>query len=185
MKFKHAIVDAVKTLASDAFIKRIKEEDDTMLKHLTILKEINKYGFITNNSQTGNKTVKEPYEIKQRAYISGFMLETMAQHFIKNMGLYTDKGAIYIPICDTIPSNLDIPLTITKINGKIQTDTHMSSALPFSVWESYRKQLHINKNEKIVFIFCWDLKWCRNASGPSGLFTDVLKILKSIQNNEK
>jgi hypothetical protein len=55
MKFKYAVLDAVKTLASDAFIKRIKEEDDTMLKHLTILKEINKYGFITNNSQTGNK----------------------------------------------------------------------------------------------------------------------------------
>jgi hypothetical protein len=146
MKFKYAVLDAVKTLASDAFIKRIKEEDDTMLKHLTILKEINKYGFITNNSQTGNKNTKESYEINQRAYISGFMLESMAQHFIKNMNLYTDKGAIYIPICDTIPSNLDIPLTITKINGEIKIDTHMSSALPFSVWDSYRKQLHINKN---------------------------------------
>lgn len=154
MKFKYAILDAVKTLASDAFIKRITEEDDTMLKHLSIIKEINKHGYITNDSQTGNKNIKETYEIKQRTYIYGFMLEPVAQHFIKNMSLYTDKGAIYIPICDdTIPSNLDIPLTITKINGEIKTDTHMSSALPFSVWESYRKQLHINKNEKIVFIF--------------------------------
>ena len=76
---------------------------------------------------------------------------------------------------------ISAPDNAAKINGEIKTDTHMSSALPFSVWESYRKQLHINKNEKIVFIFCWDLKWCRNASGPAGLFTDVLKILKSIQ----
>jgi len=36
MKFKYAILDAVKTLASDAFIQRMKE-DSTMLKHLTIL----------------------------------------------------------------------------------------------------------------------------------------------------
>ncbi len=100
------------------------------------------------------------------------MLESNASKFIKNMAFHTDKNAIFIPFCDAyIPSVLDIPLTISKKNNIVET--HASSILPFSVWDSYRKQLHINKNEKIVFILCWDTKWNRNASNTSGLFKDV------------
>lgn len=58
MKFKDAIIYAVKNFSSETFINRIKEEDNTMLKHLNILKE----------SQVGNGP-------NERAYIMGFMLE--------------------------------------------------------------------------------------------------------------
>jgi hypothetical protein len=189
MKFAHAVIRSVKMFTSPEFLQRIREEDESMLKHLDILKEINRCGYITTESQAGRKSSgispvdKKHYEICERAYISGFMLESKASEFLKQMALHTDKNATYIPTCADdvhIPSNLDIALTTTKKDSKIQLTTHMSSVLPRSTWDLLRKLVHINKSEKIVFVFCWDPLWNRNASSRSGLFTDVLKILKSL-----
>jgi len=188
MKFKDAIAKSLEMLSSPEFIERVKDEDDTMLKHLGILKTINQRGYITNESQAGRKSKgisflnKKPYIMCERAFISGFMLEPHAVQFIKDISLLTDKTAMFIPFCHDdvyMPANLDIPLTTTIQNKKTEVNTHSSSVLPRSVWESYRKQLHINKTEKIVFVFCWDSKWNRNASGSQGLFTDIAKILKN------
>ena len=63
-------------------------------------------------------------------------------------------------------------------NGETTVSTHMSLVLPESVWEMYRKEAHLNKTEKVVYIICWDTKWNRNASGSLGLFNDVVRILK-------
>ncbi len=187
MKFEDAKGAAVKYLSCDDFKKRCFEEDKTMLKHFNIIKKINSSGFLTIESQAGKKETginpetKKNYEIIERAYIAGFMLESEAADFVKNMGIHTDKNAVFIAACadDTyIPSALDIPLTLQKKNGKYEVATHGSMVIPHYVWEMYRKQLHINKSEKIVHILCWDTKWNRNASGATGLFTDVLKILK-------
>ncbi len=187
MKFQEAKAAAVKMLSSPEFKQRVIEEDETMLKHFDIIKKINSSGFLTIESQAGNKKTgtnpdtKKRYEIIERAYISGFMLESEAADFIKNMGIHTDKNAVYIAGCADdvyLPSALDTPLTIQKSGRKWEVATHGTMTLPNYVWEMYRKQLHINKSEKIVHIFCWDSKWVRNASGPAGLFTDVLKILK-------
>ncbi len=187
MKFNEAKVKAIKNLSSPEFTQRIIEEDETMLKHLDIIKKINNSGYLTLESQAGNKKTginsdtKKSYEIVERAYIAGFMLESKAVDFIKNMGLYTDKNAIFVVSCEDtvyVPSSLDVPLTIQKKNNKIKIHTHTSMVIPKNYWEMYRKSLHINKSEKIVYILCWDYKWERDASGPDGLFTDILKILK-------
>jgi len=182
MKFKDAVAESVKKLSSSDFIDRVKEEDETMLQHLDILKKINKRGFITTESQAGRKRTGEGYTIHERAYVSGFMLESNAATFIKDMAVHTDKNAIFVPHCEDsvyIPGKLDIPLTITeRKNGKVEVNTHSSSTLPQYVWESFRKEARINKDQKIVLIFCWDSKWDRNASKPSGLFSDVLKMLE-------
>lgn len=189
MKFKDAITKSVEKLSSHEFIERVKEEDDTMLAHLDILKLINKNGYITNESQAGRKSSgisffnKNPYTMCERAYISGFMLESKAEQFIKNISLDTDKIAMFIPFCKDdvyMPATLDIPLTISIQKTKTTINTHSASVLPHSVWEMYRKELNINKTEKIVFVFCVDLKWNRNASSSKGLFTDIVKILKKI-----
>ena len=55
MKFQDAQEKAVKMLSSKDFIERVKEEDETMVKHLAKLKDINKHGFLTVNSQAGRK----------------------------------------------------------------------------------------------------------------------------------
>jgi len=160
-----------------------------MLQHMQHLKEINAHGFLTVNSQGGHKSSGSSkldgkhYEISERAYLVGFMLEKDASAFITKCNIMTDKNIVFVPFCDDnvyIPSSLDIPLTITKKGKETIVDTHTSSILPFSVWHSYRKQSHINKTEKIVFNQCWDTKWNRNASSSSGLFTDVLGVLKTL-----
>ena len=109
------------------------------------------------------------------------MLEEEAQKFIKNMGIYTDKNAVYVPFCSNdvkLPSALDIPLTITKIDGKILVETHTSLTLPESVGNFFRKEMKLSKTEKVVFVTCWDPKWNRLASGKKGLFTEVVNVLK-------
>jgi hypothetical protein len=182
MKFNEAKAQAVALFNSVEFKERVNEEDALMLRQFAILQEINKHGFITVNSQAGNKskgkhyTTGKPYENLERAYLMGFMLETEAALFIKNMGLKTDKNAIYVPVCSDdikLPSALDIPLTITKSGGTVIVDTHFSVALPKSAFEGFRKQAKLSKSEKIVFIFCWDSEW-----GRKGLFKDILRVFK-------
>jgi hypothetical protein len=56
MKFKDAQSMAIHKFNTDDFLTRIKEEDDSMLKHLPILKLINEKGLLTTGSQAGRKT---------------------------------------------------------------------------------------------------------------------------------
>ena len=96
MKFTDAKKKIIQMFDSDNFKQRIRDEDRTMIRHLDILKEINKYGYLTTESQAGRKCYKgkksyfdgKPYEIKERAYISGFMKKDNAEKFIKEMGIY-------------------------------------------------------------------------------------------------
>ena len=182
MKFNEAKAHAVALFNSAEFKERVNEEDTTMLRQLATLQEINRNGFITVNSQAGAKAkgkhheTGKAYENIERAYLMGFMLESDAAEFIKNMGLKTDKNAVFVPVCSddiNLPSALDIPLTITKSAGSTQVDTHFSSALPKSAFDSFKKQVKLSKSEKVVFIFCWDSEW-----GRKGLFKDVLRILR-------
>ena len=189
MKFKDAQKVALKMFSSPDFKKRIEEEDRTMLKHLNILTKINANGYLTTESQAGRSYKglhyidKTPYETKERAYMHGFMLEDNAAKFIEQIGVKTDKNAVFIPVCSNdiyLPSKLDIPLTITKKNGKTEVNTHTTLTYPDGHAEMLRKQVKLNKAEKVVMVFCWDTKWSRNASGSNGLFTDVLRTLQEI-----
>ena len=182
MKWKDAQTKRILMFSSPDFLKRIEEEDSSMLTHMDILKKINMAGYLTIQSQGGHKSNGKSYEIHERAYIEGFMLEKDAEEFIKNLGIYTDKVGVYIPYSLDIklPSSLDVPLTIQKKNNNWEVVTHTSIALPKNVWDMYRKEVGLNKNDKIALILCWDTKWNRNASSINGLFTDVLKILKKL-----
>lgn len=55
MKFQDAQKKSVKMISSKDFIERVKEEDETMLEHMPSLKDMNKQGFLTVNSQAGRK----------------------------------------------------------------------------------------------------------------------------------
>jgi hypothetical protein len=173
MKFKAGQKKAVAKFDDPEFIANIKDEDSTMVKHLNILKKINQRGYLTTNSQAGRKT----NTIHERAYIIGFMLKKDAVEFIKNMNIETDKNAIIIEQNGLkTESKFDIALTIEKKN-KWEIFTHMSTTVPPSYFYSQQSQLNIDSSEKVVYIFCWDSKWNRNASSNHGLFTDVLKVL--------
>jgi len=78
--FDIVIKNTLKMLKSEEFKKRIIEEDESMLKYLKILQKINSKGYITDESQAGNKSIAISYidgkstVYSERAYLSGFML---------------------------------------------------------------------------------------------------------------
>ena len=179
MKFEQVKENRIKMFDTPEFIERIKDEDERMLKYLNILKEINFYGFITLESQAGQTKKTKNYVYNEKAYIIGFIEESKAEKFIKHLSLNTDKVAFLIYVVDNsynIPARFDLPLTTE--NDKIVT--HMSTIIPRSVFDMYRKEIKINKSEKIVLIECLDPIFNRDAKKKDGLFVDVLKTLKSI-----
>jgi hypothetical protein len=178
MKFKDAQKLAINKFDTEEFLTRIREEDDSMLKHLPIFKKMNEKGFITTGSQAGSKYIGEKNVIEERAFLEGFMPYKQAVLFLKNVNLYTDKCAINIFISDDpkfLNSELDIPLTIDTKNNKTKVETHMPLYLPIQIINLLKKQHKINRNEKVLYIFCWDPIWNRDASQKDGLFTDVFK----------
>ena len=184
MKFKDAQIMAIHKFDTEDFLTRIKEEDETMLQHLPILKKMNEKGFITTGSQAGRKTNgisvlnNKPYVMEERAFVEGFMSYKKAVSFLRKMNLYTDKNATnIIDNPKFLKSELDIPLTITKQINKTKIHTHMSLSLPIHVLNCYKKEHKINLSENVLFVFCWDPIWNRNASNADGLFTDVLRNL--------
>jgi hypothetical protein len=190
MKFNDALKHSIKTLESPAFIEKIRTEDPNMVKYFPILTDINRHGFLTENSQAGKRTAGKsyqdgtPYIISERAFITGYMTPTHATEFILRMALETDKVATYVPTCpDTthLPSALDTPLTVTVKGGATIVETHQSPAMPESPNAHLRTQVKLNKLDSAVMVFCYDTHWNRDAAGTHGLFTEVLKILKTLQ----
>jgi hypothetical protein len=190
MKFDDAVKNAVRKFSSPAFLERIREEDDNMLQYMDILADINRCRCITVDSQAGVKRSgisvlgdRLPYEMHERAYLAGFMKEDEGAQFIRDMGLWTDKAAVFIPYVTekvNTPAKLDVPLTVAISGGETKVPTHMPMCLPGSYWNLQRKEMRIDKHG-LVYVFCWDTNWDRDASGPAGLFTDVLRILRGIQ----
>lgn len=176
--FKIAQKKLVDKFTDPEFIKNIKEEDPTMVKHLNILKQINEYGYLTTNSQAGTKT--DNYE--ERSFIIGFMTRKDAQKFVHTINMNTDKIALSVVVSDTYADpKLDIPLTIENKKGIWKSSYHMSTFVPVKYLIREKQKMHLSdSNNDILYIFCWDPKWNRNASSKTGLFTDVLKILKTI-----
>ena len=184
MKFKDAQSMAIHKFNTDDFLTRIREEDDSMLKHLPILKKINEKGLLTTGSQAGRKQKgisfinNKPYVMEERAYIEGFMPYKNAVSFLKKMNLHTDKNAVNVFISENpkfFKSELDIPLTILTQNNKTNIETHMPLSLPIHILNMFKKEHKINKGENVLYVFCWDPVWNRDAS--SGLFADVLRNL--------
>lgn len=188
MKFLDAAKKTAAMLGSAEFREEQAKEDPRMISQLSILQEINRHRFLTDESQSGihrrgiSKLDGKSYEMSERAFISGFMLEADAIKFLKAFNM-TDKNATYIPFCSDevrLPPSLDMPVTIIKKGGKTEVVTHTPLTYPKSHWEFLRKNAHINKSEPIVAIYCWDSNWNRLASGKKGLFTEVLETLKKI-----
>jgi len=112
----------------------------------------------------------------------GFLKRPQAIAFIKNMAIFTDKNAIAIPHGKFLKKDkqldpaLDLPLTMTRIDGQIKIDTHMSSAFSEEMFMQQKRELGLEdvaENEEIVIVFCWDSQWNRKEK----LFQDILRVL--------
>ena len=183
MKFEDVKTDRIKMLDTPEFLQRIKDEDVRMLKYLSLLKKMNEFGFITIESQAGVGKKYKTHIMSEKSYVIGFIEESKADKFIKHLSLNSDKNCLIIYIVDNnfnIPAKFDIPLTIEKKNNDIKVVTHTSTIIPKSLLDMYKKEIKINKSEKVVLIFCFDPKFNRDAKNKDGLFIDVIKSLKSI-----
>lgn len=171
MKFAAALERALDRLSDPSFLLRIREEDPRMIRQLPILRSMNAAGFLTTNSQAAAGG-----DHRERAFVVGFMREAAAAVFIRDMGVLTDKVAVYVPVCpdDThLPSSLDVPVTMSAL----RVHTHLSPALPREVWEQFRREARLDASERVVFVTCWDPVWGRPASSRRGLFTEIVRVL--------
>lgn len=182
MKFVDAQKKMIQTLQSDSFAKR-GDSDDTIVDIPTLVQIIKK-GFITTDSQPGiehkgfNQETGNPYHIKERAYVIGYMKRKRGIEFMNQFNLTSDKGC-YITSIDGDEKNIHpaewIPLTIS--NNKPVTRAALS--MPMNIFDFYRKEAHIDKSEDVVYIVCYDPVWNRRASSKHGLFHDILHALGS------
>ncbi len=203
MKFDDARKEMIKYLSSDEFKER--EDAETTIPAIQILKEINKAGLLTTNSQTGedekgfNKETKRYYHIVERAYIDGFMKRERALKVIEYLNAYTDKIAYFIYVnpdpafqklfyegdVKAVPS---IPVTVSGSSSKSNKDikqlfsaTTMPTTLPQSTADFYKKNAKLNKSEDVLWLTFIDPEYGRNALKKDGLFTVVLDALKQIK----
>jgi hypothetical protein len=183
MKFEDVKTDRIKMFDSQQFLERIKDEDIRMLKYLPLLKKMNEYSFITIESQAGVGKKYKTHIMSEKSYIIGFIQESKAENFIKHLSINSDKNCLIIYNVDDnfdIPAKFDIPLTIEKKNNEIKVVTHTSTVLPQNWYDMYKKEIRINKSEKVILLLCFDPKFNRDAKNKDGLFIDVIKSLKAI-----
>ena len=202
MKFADAIKRSVEYLNSDEF--KTREDAESTLPAIQELVRVNTLGFLTTNSQQGviekgyNPDSKRYYEIRERAYLSGFLKADVAQAFLDWMNTYTDKIAFATRFepgnafkklfwegpRDATPT---IPVTIqggTPTRGKvIQTFdavTRTPLVMPESTLTFQKKEAHLNQSERVTYVEVIDPQYGRHAmSKRGGLFQDVVKALSS------
>lgn len=200
MKFDEARKAMVKYFDSDEFKDR--EDAKTTLPAIKVLQEINKAGFLTTNSQTGedssgfNPDTKNYYRIKERSYLDGYMKKEKAIKFIDHINTYTDKIAYFVygnpdpafeklyfgPDKNAVPS---IPVTVSGTSKKSVGDiddlsayTRLPTTLPQSTFDFYKSHAKINKSEDVHWVSVIDSVYGRHALKKDGLFTVVLEALK-------
>jgi hypothetical protein len=173
MKFKDALQKTFSQFKSPEFIKNIKNK--SILPHLPLLQEITSYGFLPVEYQGGTR--KET--IRERAYLTGFITEKQAEAFIPNMSVYTDKVAIVVSIVKQVDL-CEIPLTLKMSGKKIEITNRVFTQMFEEDYKGYCEELQISIKEPLVYLFCWDPLWGRDASSPEGLFYQVAGILKHI-----
>lgn len=201
MKFEDAQKKMIAYLSSDEF--KTREDAESTLKSIPILKKIIQKGFITDNSQEGlildgqNPDTKRQYHIEERAQVTGFLKTEVAYKFVTWLNTQTDKVAQIIEeesskefetlfqegdtkLVPSIPVTVSGSATAKNKIKELDPDTTLPSRLPSSVVQFQKKNVSLNKSEKVLQIATFDPKQGRNASGPNGLQSDILKGLASV-----
>lgn len=197
-KYRKHLKSRMEYLGSDDFLQRCDEEAPDMVAAIPYLQQMNGLGYLTYDSQQGTLHRGSYGELHERAYISGFMQKSIAEKFIKLMGIQTDKVAIYSPCIPMeenkifkLPSSLHIPLTLSKPkNSSTTVATHNSFVYPWSWYKTTLREAglfgtFVTKNKNVldlVLVCCYDTTWNRLATLSKGnkghgLFTDVINIL--------
>ena len=142
-----------------------------------LIVQMNKLGFITDDSQVGKGRpfIDKDNDI-QRSYVSGFLPKkyiTKGLHFknflcIRTPLLEKEKSGKY--------SYSRIPLTgcFTNLPIKMNSDIHFLA-------EDLSEELWKKMIEKYDYVFMCDPVWGKRADGQNGLFTQIILHLQSLQ----
>jgi hypothetical protein len=194
MKFKEAQKASIDYLQGSDFKSR--EDAITTIPSIPLLVNINRNGFITNNSQEGVREVgfnsKTYYEIVERAYVSGFMKRNIGRELIQWINTNTDKLAIetFTDISDkswvSHPSIVVTKDRVSKTKAGLSTVpfngvTICPYVLPKSALQQELMLSKISKTEDVIWIHIIDMKYGRLASNvKDGLYRDILAGLRMI-----
>lgn len=203
MKFEEAIKHSIKYLKSSEF--RDREDAETTIDSIDLITKINSLGFLTDNSQEGvimkgyEPDSKMYYEIKERAYISGFMNKEKGRTLIRWMNMNTEMTAFEVLNESTDffenlymkSSSQDIPNIIVtasrsaKVKAelpkiKFSKDTQLMVVLPEIIINNFKKQSKISKTENVIYISMFDAKYGRRASSKYGLYNAIMEGFISI-----
>jgi hypothetical protein len=178
MDIRPYIDNQIARMNSEEFLQARMKEDPTMVSYLDVLMDINRCGFLTTNSQSGQIVASNTIRMIERAYVCGVMRASDAEAFVKTLSVSSDKvaGQVVVSDADSIP----IPVTLSAWVTHTKIDTHTN--VRFSMYpdeashdfetlgipESFQKHF--------VFVLCYDTVWGRDAR--IGLFRDVAEALR-------
>lgn len=194
MKFIEVQKATIKYLESDEFKNR--EDAQTSIKIIPLLQKINSMGFITDDSQQGliskgfNEITKNYYEIRERAYVTGFMKSVKAELLTKWINTYTDKVALIVFENNTkkeFNNFPPIPVTVQASNkNKIKLKefkpcTQLRTVLPDETINGLKETIKLSKSENVEYIVIFDPVYGRHSKNKGGLYESVIKGLKAIK----
>lgn len=162
-------------------IMKFQEALRLVKSDVPLLQDMTKYGFLPMEHQLGIRR-KGITDVHERSYVAGFMLESTAEQFLPYVTLYTDKTAIYTPVVEEY-HQFDIPVRVEYKDRKMKMTESVYNEIPEYVFDEYIKEAKLSFQEPLVYVTCWDPMWNRNASDPSGLFYQMLGILKQLRKN--
>ena len=193
MKFQDAQKLVIKYLDSNSFKNR--EDAQTTINAIPLLKTINSKGFITEDSQQGinssgyNSSSKLYYTIKERAYVNGFMKTKNAKKFISWINNYTDKIAFIVYQVDNDIDFSILPfITVTvSATGKNKNEltnfisnTRIRTVLPEKDITFLKKNYKLNMTDSIEYISVIDPVYGRKATNVKGLITSIIDGLSQL-----
>jgi len=171
LRFDAATKAMAKHLKSSDFSSR--EDAATTLGSVNTLQRINLAGFITTNSQEG--VISK--DIRERAYLSGWMRKKRATEFTEWINLNTDKVA-WVVAAGTGPEHyVGIAVTAQREKSKWRQFSSLTWAAPKDVIAGQKKDARLAAREDAVWIETFDPTYGRSASSNSGLYSDILKGL--------
>jgi hypothetical protein len=154
--------------------------------------KLNNLGFLTTCSQGGCIISTDKYEIKERAYVDGYIKTNIAKK-LRNIMNWNNKYFQYVPISE-IDSNRDrnigsllhyarisVTLEIDKETGKFGQETHLGMTLNVPLLERSSGDLRDKLLNDYSYCYAWDpLFGIPFDDKYNGLVTMLCKCLEQL-----
>lgn len=210
MAFRRACKKTAEYLDSKEFEVR---EDAGMTNKgdfVSLLIDINNFGYLTYDSQEG---FNHNNVISERAYVCGWMETKHAREFINRLNALTDKVGFLVAVSD-IDSRIPVTVNFGKPEWlkRYDTDefsdkdrkelkkhfeekkklfkkrgftaeTRLSTTIPLETYENeWKNYVKLPKKEmkKHSMVVCFDPKYNRRSDRKGGLLYDIIDVLEGV-----